>query len=159
MGGFVVLRKLTANEDEEDDLFDEYDEYDGYADDDDDDDDEPPSRKRSKPKVLHTPAKMREKPQEWAMDESGLPYTGSKAGTRPSTRKQKPKPFQMSSNESIESEEQYEEEYYDDYQEEDDYTQSEDYKVDEDGVEWWKDEINVWWYRYPDEEEWSEFIE
>ncbi len=156
LGGFVVLRRLTS-EDEEDDLFDEYDEYGGYADD--DDDDEPPSKKRSKPKILHTPAKMREKPQEWAMDESGLPYTGSKAGTRPSTRKQKPKPVQMSSNESIESEEQYEEEYYDDYQEEDDYTQSEDYKVDEDGVEWWKDEINVWWYRYPDEEEWSEFIE
>ena len=158
LGGFIVLRKLTANEDEEDDLFDEYDEYDGYADDDEDEDEQPPSKKRSKPKVLHTPAKMREKPQEWAMDESGLPYTGSKAGTRPSTRKQKPKPVQMSSNESIESEEQYEEEYYDDYQE-DDYTQSEDYKVDEDGVEWWKDEIGVWWYRYPDEEEWSEFIE
>ena len=40
-----------------------------------------------------------------------------------------------------------------------DYTDSENYHVDEEGVEWWKDEIDVWWYRYPDEEEWSEFIE
>ncbi len=35
----------------------------------------------------------------------------------------------------------------------------EDHYFDDDGVEWWKDEVDVWWYRYPDEEEWSEFIE
>ena len=154
--GFIVLRKLTGDDEDDDDLFDEYDEHGGYADY--DEDDEPSSKKRSKPKVLHTPTKMREKPQEWAMDESGLPYTGDKAGTRPSSRKQKPKPIQTPSNESMGSEEEYEE-YYDEHQEEDAYTQSEDYKVDEEGVEWWKDEVNVWWYRYPDEEEWSEFIE
>ena len=150
--GFVVLRKLTGDEEEDIDLFDEFDEHGGYADY--DEDEEPQTKKRGKPKVLHTPAKMREKPQEWAMDESGLPYTGSKAGSRPSARKRKPKPVQLPADESDESEE-----YYDEEQEEDDYTQSEDYKVDEDGVEWWKDELNVWWYRYPDEEEWSEFIE
>jgi hypothetical protein len=149
--GFIVLRKSTS-EDEDMDLFDEFDEDGGYSDY--DEDEEPQTEKRGKSKVLHTPAKMREKPQEWAMDESGSPYTGSKAGSRPSARKRKPKPVQMSADESGESEE-----YYDEQQEEDDYTQSEDYKVDEDGVEWWKDEINVWWYRYPDEEEWSEFIE
>jgi len=42
---------------------------------------------------------------------------------------------------------------------EDDYTASDSYHVDDDGVEWWKDEVDVWWYRYSDEEEWSEFIE
>jgi hypothetical protein len=150
--GFVVLRKLTGDDEEDMDLFDEFDEHGGYADY--DEDEEPQSKKRGKPKVLHTPAKMREKPHEWAMDESGLPYTGSKAGSRPSARKRKPKPVHLPADESRESEE-----YYDEQQEEDDYTQSEDYKVDEEGVEWWKDEINVWWYRYPDEEEWSEFIE
>jgi hypothetical protein len=31
--------------------------------------------------------------------------------------------------------------------------------MDDDGTEWWKDELGVWWYRYSDEEEWSEFIE
>jgi len=150
--GFVVLRKLTGDDEEDMDLFDEFDEHGGYADY--DEDEEPQSKKRGNPKVLHTPAKMREKPQEWAMDESGLPYTGSKAGSRPSARKRKPKAVHLPADESRESEE-----YYDEQQEEDDYTQSEDYKVDEEGVEWWKDEINVWWYRYPDEEEWSEFIE
>ncbi len=29
--------------------------------------------------------------------------------------------------------------------EEEDYTQSDDYHVDEDGTEWWKDEVGVWW--------------
>ena len=137
--GFIVLRKLTGGDEDDDGLFDDYDDYDEY--DEYDEDDAPPSKKRSNPKVLHTPAKMSEKPQE-----------------RAPSRKQKPKPIQTPSNESSGSEEEYEE-YYDEYQEEEEYTQSEDYKVDEEGVEWWKDEVNVWWYRYPDEEEWSEFIE
>ena len=40
---------------------------------------------------------------------------------------------------------------------ESDYTQDADYHVDDDGVEWWKDEVGQWWYRYPDEEEWEAF--
>jgi hypothetical protein len=51
------------------------------------------------------------------------------------------------------------EEAYDDAFDEEDYTQSDDYHMDDDGTEWWKDELGVWWYRYSDEEEWSEFIE
>ena len=40
-----------------------------------------------------------------------------------------------------------------------DYTQDEDYHVDEEGVEWWKDEVGQWWYKYPDEEDWEAFEE
>ena len=43
--------------------------------------------------------------------------------------------------------------------EEEDYTKSEDYHVDDDGTEWWKDEVGVWWWRGPDDEEWSEYAE
>ena len=72
--------------------------------------------------------------------------------------RERPMAVQMES----ERESEYEDEYYDEedeYYDEEDYTDSENYHVDEEGVEWWKDEIDVWWYRYPDEEEWSEFIE
>ena len=40
-----------------------------------------------------------------------------------------------------------------------DYTQDEDYHVDEDGVEWWKDEVGQWWYKYPEDEDWEAFNE
>ena len=40
-----------------------------------------------------------------------------------------------------------------------DYTQDEDYHVDEDGVEWWKDEVGQWWYKYPDDDDWEAFNE
>ena len=30
---------------------------------------------------------------------------------------------------------------------EDDYTDSDNYHVDDDGTEWWKDELDVWWWR------------
>ena len=42
---------------------------------------------------------------------------------------------------------------------EDDYTDSDNYHVDEDGTEWWKDELDVWWWRGPDDEDWSEYTE
>jgi hypothetical protein len=151
--GFVVLRRLRGEDDyDEEDLFDEYDEFGGYADF--EVEDNLATGKPHKRKVLHTPAGMRDKPKEWAMDDSGLPYTGSKAGTRPSSRRQKPKPVDI----PLEEEEE-EEDYDDEDSDEFDYTQSSDYKIDDDGVEWWKDELDVWWYRYPEEEEWSEFIE
>jgi hypothetical protein len=40
-----------------------------------------------------------------------------------------------------------------------DYTQDEDYHVDDDGVEWWKDEVGQWWYKYPEDEDWEAFNE
>ena len=40
-----------------------------------------------------------------------------------------------------------------------DYTQDEDYHVDEEGVEWWKDEVGQWWYKYPEDEDWEAFDE
>ena len=42
---------------------------------------------------------------------------------------------------------------------EDDYTDSDNYHVDDDGTEWWKDELDVWWWRGPDDEDWSEYTE
>ena len=40
-----------------------------------------------------------------------------------------------------------------------DYTQDDDYHVDDDGVEWWKDEVGQWWYKYPEDEDWEAFNE
>jgi hypothetical protein len=40
-----------------------------------------------------------------------------------------------------------------------DYTQDEDYHIDEDGIEWWKDEVGQWWYKYPEDEDWEAFNE
>ena len=36
-----------------------------------------------------------------------------------------------------------------------DYTQDEDYHIDEEGIEWWKDEVGQWWFKYPEEEDWE----
>jgi len=36
-----------------------------------------------------------------------------------------------------------------------DYTDDEDYHVDDEGVEWWKDEVGQWWFKFPDEEDWE----
>ncbi|MEE2811422.1 MAG: VCBS repeat-containing protein [Candidatus Thermoplasmatota archaeon] len=63
----------------------------------------------------------------------------------------RPTPIKEFVTEQVEEEEVYEEEG------ESDYTQDADYHVDDDGVEWWKDEVGQWWYRYPDEEEWEAF--
>ena len=96
---------------------------------------------------------------DYDYDEYGEGYEEPPQTTRPPTR-EKPKPVT-----SIQSEWQEEEEYeeyddeYDDGYAEDDYTDSEGYHVDDEGVEWWEDELGVWWYRYPDEDDWSEFIE
>jgi hypothetical protein len=38
-----------------------------------------------------------------------------------------------------------------------DYTQDEDYHIDEEGIEWWKDEVGQWWFKYPEEEDWEAF--
>ena len=40
-----------------------------------------------------------------------------------------------------------------------DYTQDEDYHVDDEGVEWWKDEVGQWWYKYPEDDDWEAFDE
>ena len=31
------------------------------------------------------------------------------------------------------------------------------YRVDENGTEWWQDEVGIWWYRGPGESDWSEW--
>ena len=31
--------------------------------------------------------------------------------------------------------------------------------VDEHGTEWYEDEVGVWWFRDPGEEDWAEFVE
>ena len=40
-----------------------------------------------------------------------------------------------------------------------DYTQDEDYHVDDEGVEWWKDEVGQWWYKYPEDDDWEAYNE
>ena len=45
-------------------------------------------------------------------------------------------------------------EYDEDYEEEDSGI-----TVDEHGTEWYEDEVGVWWFREPGEEDWSEFVE
>ena len=99
---------------------------------------------------------------DYDYDEYGETYEAPPQSVKPLAR-EKPMPASRvaPTRQSEWEEEEYEEyeEYVEEYDEDDDYTDSENYHVDEDGVEWWKDEIDVWWYRYPDEEEWSEFIE
>ena len=52
---------------------------------------------------------------------------------------------------------EYEEEYEEEYQE----SSNDDsgITIDEHGTEWYEDEVGVWWYRDPGEEDWSEFVE
>ncbi len=100
---------------------------------------------------------------DYDYDEYGEVYEAPPQSTKPLPR-EKPMPAQSLSRESSARQSEWQEDEYEEYEDEyddadDDYTDSENYHVDEDGVEWWKDEIDVWWYRYPDEEEWSEFIE
>ena len=55
------------------------------------------------------------------------------------------------------------EEYEDDDEPEEEYEDSEEddsgITVDEHGTEWYEDEIGVWWYRDPGEDDWSEYVE
>jgi len=51
--------------------------------------------------------------------------------------------------------EYYEPEYEEEWQEESD----DGITVDEDGTEWWEDEVGVWWYRTPEMDDWAEFEE
>ena len=51
------------------------------------------------------------------------------------------------------AEESYEEEYEEAADEDSGIT------VDEHGTEWYEDEVGVWWFRDPGEEDWSEFVE
>ena len=98
---------------------------------------------------------------DYDYDEYGEVYEAPPERTR-ALVKETPMPVQSSSRGGFTRQSELVDDEYEEYEEDDDdddYTNSDDYHVDEDGVEWWKDEIDVWWYRYPDEEEWSEFIE
>ncbi len=139
-GGFFVMRAMSrGKDDDDDDWLDEYDE-----DYDEDYDDTPTAMVGAK---LQSDSKPRR--GSFVSRPGDSKSLAGRPKERPSERG-RPVPVEQTWEE-----ESYEEEY-DDY---DDYTQSEDYHMDDDGVEWWKDEVGVWWYRYPDEEEWSEYIE
>ena len=153
--GFVVLRKLTSedefNEDDEE-WMNEYD--DDYDDDyDDEDEEEEPAPKRRRPKVVHSAAELQQAMSDFDDEPAPTPRSNSESSRRP-----KPLDISERRNQRNSDYEEYEESN-EEYEEEDDYTQSEDYHMDDDGTEWWKDELGVWWYRYSDEEDWSEFIE
>ena len=53
--------------------------------------------------------------------------------------------------------EEYEEEVESEYEESSD--EDSGITVDENGTEWYEDEIGVWWFRDPGEEDWSEYVE
>lgn len=52
-----------------------------------------------------------------------------------------------------ETEEEYQEEYTEESEDDSGIT------VDENGTEWYEDEVGVWWFRDPGEEDWAEFVE
>ena len=58
--------------------------------------------------------------------------------------------------------EEYEEEQYEeetDSENEESSDEDSGITVDEHGTEWYEDEIGVWWFRDPGEEDWSEYVE
>jgi hypothetical protein len=150
-GGFVGLRSLRSEEEEEEEA-----DGDDWLEDVADPEGSTADFRRAPPrqtKPLDDEFSPMAKRTGWMVgEEGGLPARG-KTGARPSSR---PAPVGARPH-------RQEATWDDGYEEqdggEDDYTESEDYHVDDDGVEWWKDEVGVWWYRYPDEDEWSEFIE
>lgn len=135
--GFVVLRTrddFDLDDDDEDDY-----------EDDDDPEPEPVSRPKAKrPADLPSGKSLAELKAEGA--DTAVSMKPRKRVSRRAEPEGEPEP---------EPEEAYEEEAEADG--EHDYTQDEDYHVDDDGTEWWKDELGVWWYRYPDEEEWEAY--
>jgi hypothetical protein len=151
IGGFVGLRTLTREDDEEEEEEDDDDWHEDF--------DEPEGStadyRRAPPrdtKPLDDEYRERPRPRGWAGEEGSLPSRG-KTGVRPSSR---PTPVSARAHRQ---EATWDDGYEEEGGGEDDYTASDSYHVDDDGVEWWKDEVDIWWYRYPDEEEWSEFIE
>jgi len=135
--GFVVLRNrddFDLDDDDEDDY-----------EDDDDPEPEPVSRPKAKrPADLPSGKSLAELKAEGA--DTAVSMKPRKRVSRRAEPEGEPEP---------EPEEAYEEEA--EAEGEHDYTQDEDYHVDDDGTEWWKDELGVWWYRYPDEEEWEAY--
>jgi len=57
------------------------------------------------------------------------------------------------SEDAEDSEEEYQEDYTEESEDDSGIT------VDENGTEWYEDEVGVWWFRDPGEEDWSEFVE
>ena len=58
--------------------------------------------------------------------------------------------------------EEYEEEQYEeetDSENEESSDEDSGITVDEHGTEWYEDEIGVWWFRDPGEEDWAEYVE
>ena len=151
IGGFIGLRTLTREDDEEEEEEEDEDWHDDY----DDPEDSTADYRRAPPrdtKPLDDEYRERPRPRGWSGEEGSLPSRG-KTGVRPSSR-----PVPVSAR-PHRQEASWDDGYEQEGGGEDDYTASDSYHVDDDGVEWWKDEVDVWWYRYPDEEEWSEFIE
>ena len=100
-------------------------------------------------KAIRTQPDMEDMPTGRSLDElttkgSAVSMTKSKRVDRRAC--QRPAPVEEVLDENTRSEEW-------------DYTQDEDYHVDDDGVEWWKDEIGQWWYKYPEDEDWEAFNE
>ncbi|MEE2747789.1 MAG: VCBS repeat-containing protein [Candidatus Thermoplasmatota archaeon] len=136
--GFVGLRMAMAEgEDEDAETFE--------------DEEWMPKQKKS----IRTQPDMDDMPTGRSLDElttKASPVSMSKSKRVDRRAGQRPAPVH-----EILEEEEYEEEPEEEA--EWDYTQDEDYHVDDEGVEWWKDEVGQWWYKYPEDDDWEAFDE
>ena len=135
--GFVGLRMAMRDEEDEDDEVI------------DDEDWEPKPKKKIK-----TQPDLEDLPTGRSLDE--LTTRGNSVSMKKSKRVDRRAGVRPTDIAHVEAEE---EAYEAEEEAEWDYTQDEDYHVDEEGVEWWKDEVGQWWYKYPDDDDWEAFEE
>ena len=135
--GFVGLRMAMREEEDEDAENFEDEEW------------EPKPKKK-----IQTQPDLEDLPTGRSLDE--LTTRGNSVSMKKSKRVDRRAGVRPTDITEVESEE---EEYESEEEAEWDYTQDEDYHVDEEGVEWWKDEVGQWWYKYPDDDDWEAFEE
>ena len=134
--GFVGLRMAMREEEDEDAETFEDEEW------------EPKPKKK-----VQTQPDLEELPTGRSLDE--LTTRGNSVSMKKSKRVDRRAGVRPTAMAEIEAEE----DEYESEEKEWDYTQDEDYHVDEEGVEWWKDEVGQWWYKYPDDDDWEAFEE
>ena len=104
-------------------------------------------------KKIKTQPDLEDLPTGRSLDE--LTTRGSSVSMKKSKRVDRRAGVRPTEITQVEEEEEFEPEEETEW----DYTQDEDYHVDEEGVEWWKDEVGQWWYKYPDDDDWEAFEE
>ena len=135
--GFVGLRMAMRDEEDEEDEFIEEEDW-----------------ERKPKKKIKTQPDLEDLPTGRSLDE--LTTRGNSVSMKKSKRVDRRAGVRPTDIAHVEAEE---EAYEAEEEAEWDYTQDEDYHVDEEGVEWWKDEVGQWWYKYPDDDDWEAFEE